>query len=628
MMAYPYQLKFEGKKEMEKGNIEKLACIFIIALILYAFILRIYNVGGLTGGDESTYGALAFYSIESHFNIFNTFYIQIPNEPVSGSGEILTRPFAILPIIPFLMTFGYTELSIRLPSVLFSVFSIPLLYLILRKQGFDVRIILMSCFLFAILPLNVDFSRIGRIESAITFYCLLIAYLIIKGIKDENNKLFYLAGIIVVMNLLTTTFRGVFPVIALVPYIYLERISKERLKHIAAYIFLIISLLLIYILIPFLCGKTIDFWSNSIYYFAATSRLQQSGIEMSTVLIMYIKYLLFTPFLALIALPTLMGIFYSLKKIKTSSYSLWFFWFLSGFLMLSIGGAAPHRFMLFTPAYVVLASIGIVYSYSTFIQRERSGFTFPLLIASTSTYILSVIYLFPYLFQIEWRNMVPVLTEYHVLFVFSFITKYFIVLVLLFFLISLIFYILYKKEKLNSKIPIKKISIAIIVIYLLTNVLLINVLVITGVGEFHRPEEVRVVADYLKSNLNSEKYGCVAGIHANSFTFYIQRMCPTWGHIDIDWIEEKVKSGELRYFIYNLYQTGIEDEKGDKLHLKRGAGDSKFDLKTRYPEKYEWLTQNCIEITYKTGLPPDNKYFRVYEYVNANVNSTFNGRHA
>lgn len=607
---------------MEKRNIKKLAYVFIIILIIYAFILRISNVGGLTGGDESSYGAFAFYSIESHFNIFNTLYVQITNEAVPCSGLVFTRPFAILPIIPFLMTFGYTELSIRLPSVLFSVFSILLLYLILRKLDFDVRIIFMSCFLFAILPLNVAFSRVGRIESAITFDCLLITYLVIKGIKDENNKLFYLAGIVVVMNLLTTTVRGIFPLIALVPYIYLERISKERLKHIVAALFLIISLLLIYMLIPFLYGKTIDFWSHSFYYGAATSGVQQSGYEMITVLIMDIKYLLFTPFLALITIPALMGIFYCLKRIKTSSYSLWFFWFLSSFLMLSIGGANPIRFVLFTPSYVVLASIGIVYSYSAFIQKKKSGFMFPLLIASTSTYILSIIYLFPHLFQIEWRNMVTVLTEYHLLFVFPFITKYFIILVLLFFLIPFMFYIFHYKKELNtSKMPIKKISMAIIVVYLLINILLINVLVITGVGEFHRPEEVRVVADYLKSNLNSEKYGCVACIHSNSFTVYTQKICPHWGYAEIDWIEEKVKNGELRYFIYNL-QTGIVDEKDGKFHLERGACVALFDLQTRYPEKYEWLTQNCIDITYKTGLPPDNKYFRVYEYVNSTSNSS------
>lgn len=604
---------------MEKGNIKKLAYMFIIVLMTYAFILRIYNVGGLTGGDESSNGAAFFYSINP-LSLFNIFYIQIPNEPVSYFGRMFARPFTFLPIIPFWMIFGYTELSIRLPSVLFSVFSIPLLYLILRKQEFDVRIILMSCFLFAILPLNVDFSRIGRVESAITFYCLLIAYLVIKGIKDENNKLFYFAGVIIVMNLLTTNVRGIFPLIALVPYLYFERISKKQLKHIVASISLIIGLLLMYILIPFLFGKNIDFWLNSDYYIVATSRLQQSSYEMITVLIIYIKYLLFTPFLALIAIPALMGIFYSLKRIATSSYSLWFFWFLSSFLMLSIGGADPHRFMLFTPAYVVLASIGIVYSYSAFIQKKKSGFMFPLLIASTSIYILSIIYLFPHLFPFEWRNMVPVLTTYHVLFVFSFITKYFIVLVLGFSLISFIFCALHYKKELNTpKISIKRISIAIIVVYLLINMLLINILVTTGVGEFHRPEEVRVVADYLKSNLNSEKYGCVACVHSKSITFYTQKICPHWGHAEIDWVEEKVKNGELRYFIYNLYQTGIVGEEGGKTYLTRGG---QFDLKTAYPEKYEWLTQNCMDVTYKTGLSPDNKYFRVYEYVNSTFNSS------
>jgi len=32
------------------------------------------------------------------------------------------------------------------------------------------------------------------------------------------------------------------------------------------------------------------------------------------------------------------------------------------------------------------------------------------------------------------------------------------------------------------------------------------------------------------------------------------------------------------------------------------------------PEKYNWLMKNTVDITYKTGLKPDNPYFRLYEY--------------
>ena len=155
-------------------------------------------------------------------------------------------------------------------------------------------------------------------------------------------------------------------------------------------------------------------------------------------------------------------------------------------------------------------------------------------------------------------------------------------------------------------------------IYLLLNVSVAFALVIGGFGIYKRLDETKVIADYIKDNLKDEKYACVAGTHDKSFIFYTQRVCACWRFINVSWIEEQVKSNNLKYFVLNTYlydgytlgfgridQSGIVDNTTCKKHGQKYCNE---------PEKYNWLINNTIDITYKTGLKPNNPYFRLYEY--------------
>jgi len=146
------------------------------------------------------------------------------------------------------------------------------------------------------------------------------------------------------------------------------------------------------------------------------------------------------------------------------------------------------------------------------------------------------------------------------------------------------------------------------------NVSVASALVIGGFGIYKRPDEVKIIADYIKNNLQDEKYACVAGVHDKSFIFYTQRVCAWWIAVNVSWIEEQVESNNLKYFVLNNYfydgytpGFGRIDQSGNNC-TKPG------EWHCNEPEKYNWLMNNTVDITYKTGLKPDNPYFRLYEY--------------
>jgi uncharacterized membrane protein len=78
--------------------------------------------------------------------------------------------------------FGFSEVAIRMPSVLFGVITIYILYL-LGKEIFSRKVGLIAALLLAVNPLHIYYSQEARVYS---FACLAVAlniYLFYKLIK-------------------------------------------------------------------------------------------------------------------------------------------------------------------------------------------------------------------------------------------------------------------------------------------------------------------------------------------------------------------------------------------------------------------------------------------------------------
>lgn len=103
--------------------------------------------------------------------------------------ELLHQPPFHL-IIRFLSKFNTSEIFLRIPSVVFGVVSIYLIYIISRKI-FDTKIALTSGFLLSISPFHIWISRDSTPYSLFCFISLAtfyLTYIIICESKRENLK--------------------------------------------------------------------------------------------------------------------------------------------------------------------------------------------------------------------------------------------------------------------------------------------------------------------------------------------------------------------------------------------------------------------------------------------------------
>ena len=583
--------------------------IFLIILLLVTFLIRIYNANELSGGDDSEFAELATFGLKENWRII---YTSFPDEPMSYGNFYYSRPLASIPLVISILIFGYNKYAMLIPTLIFSVLSVLLLYLIVKKQ-FNTKTAFIASLLFAFSPFHIAFTRIGLLHGALTFYCLLTVFLIIKAIDEKKNLFIYLAAFVCLANAWTTDFRGLVPLFALVPYLYFKKITKEQLKHIFLAAFIVIAIYFIYMLIPLIFFKNSKFIEAFVYMFLYA--LPGHGIVTSTMSIaesakIMLNYLIMTPFIGLIFIPILFGFFYSIKKIKKPVYALWVFWLLSIIIFYIHGRPWVERQVVIVPAFAVLASIGIMHSLDLFIKKK--SIIFPLLIASTLSWIVFMIARFPLTYPSEYK---AISQSYWISLLFDLLSKYYIGIIAVIFFTVFIFNIYFKKIKIKKQ---KSIISMIVIIYLLLNVCVASALILGGFGIYKRPDAVRIVADYINENLGNEKYACIAGTHDKSFIFYTQRVCAYWPKINVSWIEQQVENNNLKYFVLDIYlydgyipgfgrinQSGIVDNTTCKKHGQANCNE---------PEKYNWLMKNTVDITYKTGLKPDNPYFRLYEY--------------
>lgn len=87
--------------------------------------------------------------------------------------------------------FGFTEVSMRMPSVIFGLGTIYLIFLIGKRLA-SKKVGLIAACLLATNPLHIYYSQEARMYSMAAFAVLLNAYLFIKLMKNEKINMFYL----------------------------------------------------------------------------------------------------------------------------------------------------------------------------------------------------------------------------------------------------------------------------------------------------------------------------------------------------------------------------------------------------------------------------------------------------
>ncbi|KKS70087.1 MAG: Glycosyl transferase family 39, partial [Candidatus Daviesbacteria bacterium GW2011_GWA2_42_7] len=85
---------------------------------------------------------------------------------------------------PFTRIFGFSEIAVRMPSLLLGVGTVYLTYL-LGKKLFDKKIAGLAALFLAVGPLHVFYSQEARMYSLAAFSVALSSYFLVKWVKGE-----------------------------------------------------------------------------------------------------------------------------------------------------------------------------------------------------------------------------------------------------------------------------------------------------------------------------------------------------------------------------------------------------------------------------------------------------------
>jgi len=541
--------------------IEKKKLYIIITLLCLAFFVRFYDAGGISGGDDSSYAMWIHYAIEDPTKFV---YLNIPDEPNRHSGLFLLRNFSIIPVAPFVLILGETALALRMASLLFGTFSVLLLFMLARRF-FNDKVALTAAFLLAVSPMHTLFTRIAFVDGALTFYVLLISLMFIKGIDEKKPYLFYCASIIVLIDMLTTNFRGIVPLVALGAYAIAKKPSRTIWTHLIGSGVLVIVLYVGYSLLPIL-------WGNYEYYGKLFYRIDHAvGYGGKTFVASFLnigKYMFFTPFLGLILVPAAAGFISTVRKYK-KPINLFLLAFLGSSIVFYIQGQMiPSRQTIYVPLFCLFAAIGLYSRLST--QK--------IMILSLAYYLIMLVVGARYIPEFAFLNMYI-----------NNITAFVIIGAA-----CMLVLIQFRPIKILKNATMRK-------GFLLFNLLVILFLVLSGTGIYRRSDKIETVAEFMKLNLDDEKYGCAAGIHDRTLIYLLNRECAFYGAIDVQWLEEH--RDEMKYFLINIeygsYTAGLGTMEDNVLT----SDDPDRQL------MIDWIYDNTVDITHSTQI--DINHFRL-----------------
>lgn len=606
---------------MKKDLLDKrqlLNAVAILSLVLLTLFLRVFNSSDLSGGDDSQWAELATYAIQDPRLII---YPHFPDEPIQWQNIHHSRPFAVLPYVISILLFGYTKFAIIFSSAIFSALSVIFLCLLLRRL-FDDKVAYLAGFLFAVSPFHLAFSRIGLLDAALIFYCLFAFWLLIRGLETGKLVFIYLSAFVWFINSTTTNIRGVVPILAVLPCIYfylikrkfdLRNLFRNRLfRHILISHVCVFLFFLAYIMLPLTWGDS--GWIDVFRVMAQNAAGIIPGRDyMGFVESIYSmgSILIFTPFLGLIFVPLISGLVISLREIKKFRYAFWLFYIVGIIFFYTQGQFAPHRQTIFLPAIVTFAALGMLIPYYAFIKRRNSYFL-PLVLSLSFAYLPFMLFMFSRRFEAEFVGVNSAVRALGLGGVFHLTLSFWWVFMLLIFIFLFGIY-LYSKRPAGF-MQARSIYITIIFLFIVLNLGVSLALVVSGAGIYKRTDATSVVGNYLKDNLGDEKYSCVAGVHAKSFSFYTQRTCAFWVDVNVSWLEEKAKAGDLKYFILNTHYPGGTSGFGNILpDGTMGPELAGVGWEINHQDKYEWLQENAIDITDKVGLSGRDE-FLVYEF--------------
>lgn len=205
-----------------------LTLVFILAAALRLFALSAAD----PLGDEVLYGFRAIGLMDFDAAALQTTPLEWfdPDIPVWTNLSFHDHPPLVFLIQHFfLRLFGENNFAFRLPSALFGIASVYLIYLLARRLFVSRAAPLLAAALLAVTVNHTFISRVGLQESIVIFFILLTLFFI-QHTSSDNQRFFYAAGAALGLGLLSKYTAAISAVIGFV-YLLLTNRSAFKNRH-------------------------------------------------------------------------------------------------------------------------------------------------------------------------------------------------------------------------------------------------------------------------------------------------------------------------------------------------------------------------------------------------------------
>ncbi len=158
------------------------AGLFVLAIMLLSAFLHFYNIRAI--GDSNAYYTAAVKSMLQSWH--NFFFVAA--EP-GGSVTVDKPPLGLWIEAAFAAVLGVSGFSVSLPNILAGIFSIPLLYHLVKKH-LGALAGLIAALVLALTPTVIGTDRNSTMDGMLVFFLLLAAWAFVKA--TESGKLGWL----------------------------------------------------------------------------------------------------------------------------------------------------------------------------------------------------------------------------------------------------------------------------------------------------------------------------------------------------------------------------------------------------------------------------------------------------
>ncbi|MBW6517384.1 MAG: glycosyltransferase family 39 protein [ANME-2 cluster archaeon] len=142
-------------------------------------------------------------------------------------GNDVHPPFYYV-LLHFVMLFGNSEFMVRMPSAIFGILTIPLLY-ITGKKFFTFREGLISAFLLSISYYHIYYSQEARMYTLLTFSFLASFYCFYRACEHKNNLIFFIGYILFTLMSIYTHYFGFFILPITILYILTSKVLFKKI---------------------------------------------------------------------------------------------------------------------------------------------------------------------------------------------------------------------------------------------------------------------------------------------------------------------------------------------------------------------------------------------------------------